>query len=126
MATTDPAGRVFCAEYHIVFIYGIGTLCVMGFILNAFNLLIFKRIDHGSSAGIFLLRILAVSDLAFLSASFLYFTVRHIVGEIRIGSLVNYISDLQVEPVIFYATYTPYYITMQTRNLLILLIAIDR
>ncbi|XP_064622818.1 probable G-protein coupled receptor 139 [Lineus longissimus] len=111
---------------HNMYVFGVGCICIVGLILNVLNARTFAVMEKGKSLVLYLLRILAFSDGAVLITSFVIFPLRHTVARIVNGDDVFIKGDLEIMPYIYFPVETPYFISVEVRNHMMVLLAIDR
>jgi hypothetical protein len=113
---------------YTIYVYGMGTICPIGIVLNILNVYIFTKINRTQSLGLYLLRSLAFSDFALLVISYIAFPLRHMIARHEMAD--DYVffqrADTQVLPYLYYPMHVPYYISIQVRNHIMVVIALDR
>ena len=131
--STTPDGQEACSYdierktyTHNMFVFGIGITSIIGIVLNVLNARVFTKMSTGKSLVLYLLRVLAYSDLSLLVVSFILFPFRHIVARIVDSDEFFRNGDFQVMPYIYYPFVTPYFICVQVRNHMMVFVALER
>jgi hypothetical protein len=133
MATTVDSPVQFGCPYKqvyadVFYLYtcAITPVALLGIILNVINVVVLRQIQNAAHTSVFLLRLLAGCDLFFLTMCLVYFSVRHITSYIINRDEVFGLNDVQIGPKIFWATLPWYFIPLQTRNWLVVMITFER
>jgi hypothetical protein len=111
-----------------MYICGIGPVCIIGVALNILNAKTFRRMNIEKLIGIYLLSCLAYCDMALLSISFILFPLRHIVARLHKGNdVLNAIyGEFEILPYMYYSAEIPYFISLEVRNHMMVLVALER
>ncbi|XP_064641542.1 FMRFamide receptor-like [Lineus longissimus] len=122
----DVVSKNTYAQY--MFVYAIGPVCISGIILNVLNIKTFTKINKDKLLGVYLLRCLAYSDITVLSTSFIIFSLRRLLGQIITGDHVFHAiyGEFEIIPHLYYAFVIPYFISLQVRNHMMVLVALER
>jgi hypothetical protein len=117
--------RVY-ADVFYLYACAITPVVVIGMVLNILNLIVMRNMQNVAKTSIFLLRVLAVCDLVFLTICFVYFFIRHMIVYFTNRIELFARPDNRIGSLLSFATTPLYYASLMTRNWLIVLITAER
>lgn len=119
-----PIVRAFVDVFNI-YIYGITPITIVGVIFNIITLFVLNS-QKSNLNSIYLLKLLAISDMVFLIDCLFFYSIRHLSAYAWTGDEVFKRSDPKIGSPIFVAVVPIYFMAQQNRNWLVIIITVER